>query len=459
VARGSSTVSGKWKKRLADYKEDLLKAAILTLPLGLVAKLNEQVGARVFSQPWQAVWFLIPIAIGLAVVRYRAIPPHAVRLDRRMLLFLGVYILFFTVASQSSVLDVSRELTAFGATASRRSITPVSWGDWRYRLVPRKPDRDQLIVVLLRPGSGRALVDARKEVVDLIALAAERQATGVALDVYFQEPSPLDPLLCQTIAAAARSMAIVAGYGFAMQDGRVVEFGVPSTLASCLPRERLAHLAGILDFDLVSRVTPLFFRGDRARPALGLAVAAALKPRSPATAARPGDMPLDLPEDGLVRFVAPAGGPLVVRLEELQARVRDPDLLRGRFVLAGEAEQDSFDTAFGRQPGIVIHSYVAHSLIEGHYIRRHSWWLGFAITLAFCYGLTIWCARGGSAASLILFCVAATAVTVAAATLSIVVGPYWLDVVYPVTATWLLLPLLLGARRATGVRPTSSGND
>jgi CHASE2 domain-containing sensor protein len=250
-------------------------------------------------------------------------------------------------------------------------------------------------------------------------------------------------------------MPIFVGYGFAIEDGRIVEFGVPRTLEPCLPRERLAHLAGILDFDLVSRVTPLFFRGDRARPALGLAVAAALKSSPSESAARPGGVPIDLPEDGLVRFVAPSGGPLVVRLEELQAGRRDPDLLRGRFVMAGEAGQDAFDTAFGRQPGIVIHSYVAHSLIEGHYIRRHSWWLGFALMLVFCYAMTTWCARGGSAAGLILICVAATAVTVTVAALSIVVGPYWLDVVYPVTATWLLVPLLLTARRAAGDAPTA----
>jgi hypothetical protein len=143
--------------------------------------------------------------------------------------------------------------------------------------------------VLLRPGGGRSLVDARKEVVDLVALATAHQAAGVALDVYFTEPSPIDPLLCQVIDAAARSMPVVVGYGFAMQEGRVVEFGVPSTLQPCLPRERLAHLAGFLDFDLVSRLTPLFFRGDRTRPALGLAVATAVHRRSSDAGTRADD--------------------------------------------------------------------------------------------------------------------------------------------------------------------------
>jgi CHASE2 domain-containing sensor protein len=449
VGRGSSAGSRKWKKRLAGYREELLKALILTAPLALVARVNETIGARLFAQPWQAVWFLIPIAMAAALLRHRALRRHALHPDRRMLGFLAAYVLLFTVASQSNVLDVSRELSAFGTTASRRSMTPVSWGDWRYRLVPRKPDQDAMIVVLLRPGGGRSLVDTRKEVVDLVALATAHQAAGVALDVYFTEPSPIDPLLCQVIDAAARSMPVVVGYGFAMQEGRVVEFGVPSTLQPCLPRERLAHLAGFLDFDLVSRLTPLFFRGDRTRPALGLAVATAVHRRSSDAGTRADDASLDLPDDGLLRFVAPsAGGPLVVRFEELQGRVRDPNLLRGRFVMAGEVEGDSFDTAFGRQPGIVIHSYVAHSLIEGHYIRRHSWWLGFAMTLMFCYAMAVWCGRGASVTGLVLLCAGATAAALAVAVVSIVVGPYWFDVVYPVAAVWVLLPLLLGARRA-----------
>ena len=40
------------------------------------------------------------------------------------------------------------------------------------------------------------------------------------------------------------------------------------------------------------------------------------------------------------------------------------------------------------------------------------------------------------------------AITFTIAAVSIVVGPYWFDVVYPVVAVWVLLPLLLGARRA-----------
>jgi CHASE2 domain-containing sensor protein len=456
LGRRRPAVSPKWKKRFNDYKEDLLKAVLLTVPLALLAKLNEQVSARILTQPWQAIWFLVPIAIAAGLLRQRALRQHALQPGRGMLLFLGAYLLFFTVASQSGVLDVSRELSAFGAPASRRWLTPVSWGDWRYRLVPRKPERDQLIVVLLRPAAERSTLDSRKEIVDLIALAAQQQARGVALDVYFNEPSPIDPLLCQVVTNAAKTMPVFVGYGFEIQDGRVVELGTPPTLAECLRQDRLAHLAGFLDFDLVSRLTPLFFRGDRGRPALGLAVARALAANPSSTSpsgGSPGHASIELPDDGLVRFIAPAGGgPLTVRFDELRNKTRDANLLRGRFVMAGQAEHDSFETAFGRQAGIVIHSYVAHSLIESHYIQRHSWWLGFAMTLVFCYWLTLSCAHGASAGTLVRVCGVATAVVIGVSVASIIAGPYWFDVVYPLAAVWLLLPLVTATRWAIPVQ-------
>ena len=437
MADGEPSASRKWKKRFSGYKEELLQAALLTIPLAVLGRLNESLSARLFSQPWQAIWLLVPIGIGVWLLRQRVVRRNTLYPNWRLLSFLGAYILLFTVASQTSVLDVSRELTAFDAPASRRWITPVSWGDWRYRLVPRKPDpRDELIVVLLEPGAGRLLVDARKELVDVIALATKFGAKGVALDVYFKEPSAIDPLLCHTIRTA--SIPVFVGFGFERRQGRIVETGFPDTLGPCLAEERVAHLAGFLDFDLVSRVTPMFFRNDPKRPALGLAAARALS----------GDSPVEVPPDGLLRFVPPPEDPLTVRFDELQTKAADGNFLRNRFVMAGEAEQDSFETVFGRKPGITIHSYVVHSLRQAHDIRRHPWWLGFAVTLVFCYGMTIWCANGAPVRRLVGLSIAATVVILVVAVASILVGPYWFDVVYPLAAVWLLLPILVGFRRS-----------
>lgn len=430
-----------WNERFTKYREQLLQAALLTIPLAIVGRLNEELSSRLFTQPWHAVWALVPIAVAVVLLRQRIVRVGTLSPDWRLLTFLGAYVLLFTVASQSSVLDVSRDLTAFDTPVSRRSITPVSWGDWRYRLVPRRRDpRDELIVVQLRSGAGRPIVEARKELVDVIAIAAKSGARGIALDVYFTERSPIDPLLCRTIATAG--IPVFVGFGFERRQSRIVETGVPDTLAPCLTEGRVAHLAGLLDFDLVSRATPLFFRNDPGRPALALAVARALA----------GPAAVEVPPDGILRFIPPPEDPLSVRFDELVSGTADRNFLRNRFVMAGEAERDSFDTVVGRKPGIVIHAYAVHSLRQAHDIRRHSWWLGFAITLVFCYWLTIWCANGVRMRALVGLCVAATALVIAIAVASILVGPYWFDVVYPLTAVWLLLPILAGLRLALGRR-------
>jgi len=436
VASRQPSVSAEWKERLGKYREILLQAALLTIPLAVLGRLNEALSSRIFTQPWQTVWILIPLAIAVLLLRQRVVRVGTLAPGGRLLTFLGAYVLLFTAASQTSVLDISRELTAFGTPVSRRWVTPVSWGDWRYWLVPRRPDpRDELVIVQLAPGAGRPIVEGRKELIDLIAFAAKAGARGVALDVYFAEPSPIDPLLCRVITTAG--IPVFVGFGFERRQGRIVEMGIPETLQPCLTEGRVAHLAGLLDFDLVSRATPLFFRNDPGRPALSLAVARALA----------APTPVEVPPDGILRFVPPPEDPLTVRFDELIAGKADRNFLRSRFVMAGEAEQDSFDTVSGRKPGIVVHSYAVHSLRQAHDIRQHSWWLGFAIMLVFCYWMTIWCANGVNVRTLTALCVFATLVVVGIAVVSILVGPYWFDVVYPLTAIWLLLPMLAGLRR------------
>ena len=442
MSTAESESAGGWEKRFGEYGEKLLQALLLTIPLAIVAKLNDSVSATIFNQPWQAIWFLVPLAIVIWVLRRGIARREHLYPDRSLLAFLAAYILLFVIASQANFLDLSRDLTAFGAPASRRWLTPVSWGDWRYRLVPRKPDPgEELIVALLKPAGGRTLVDTRKDLVDLIGLSARSGAKGVALDVYFEEASPIDPLLCHIIATAG--IPVIVGFGFDRKQGHISEIPPPDSLQPCLTPDRQAHLAGFLDLDLVTRMTPMYFRSDRRRPALGLAVARALA----------GGATIDVPPDGQLRFIAPAEPPPTATLDQLQTDRSWRDLLRNRFVLAGEAsERDSFQTAFGRQYGIVIHSYVAHSLRQGHFIRRQSWWLGLAVIVVCCYSLTLWCANGAPARRLVTLCAGATAIVVATAVASILIGPYWFDVVYPIIATWLLLALLLGLRRAMAAR-------
>jgi CHASE2 domain-containing sensor protein len=292
--------------------------------------------------------------------------------------------------------------------------------------------------VLLEPGAGKSREVARKEIADFIALAAKNGAKGVALDFYFDGESKIDRLLCAVIQQSG--IPVFAGYGFERFRGRIAESPAPESLKPCFAAENMGHLAGFLDADTKARLTPLFFLNDETRPALSLLVARSLS----------GETALQLPDDGLLRFVEPAKAYEPLRFSEVQNSESARRLFLNRFVLVGEeSDADSFETPFGRKPGVAIHADVVHSLRASHFIQRHSWWLGASFILVFCYWLAALCAGGASTAKLAVFCGAATACFIAVAVASILTGPYWFDIVYPIAAVWLLLPLLLGLRRAT----------
>jgi CHASE2 domain-containing sensor protein len=438
LTNGESSTSSKWDERLSRYKETLLQIALLGVPTLLLSKLNDNLSGKIFEQPWQAIWFLVPLGIAAWLLRQRLAARRDLRTDRRFLAFLAAYILLFSVASQTSFLDWSRDLTVFGKKSAPTWLTPVSWGDWRYKLVPKKGDLDELVVVLLEPSAGKSRELARKELADLIAIAAKNGAKGVALDFYFEGESKIDRLLCAVMQQS--KIPVFAGYGFERFRGRIAESPAPASLKPCFAPQNMGHLAGFLDADTAARLTPLFFLNDKTRPALSLLIARSLS----------GGAEPRLPDDGLLRFVEPAKAYEPLRFAEVQSSETARDLLRNRFVLVGEeSDSDSFETPFGRKSGVVIHADVVHSLRNSHFIQRHSWWLQASFILVFCYWLATASAGGASVSKLAALCGLATACFVAVAIASILIGPYWFDIVYPVAAVWLLLPLLLGLRRAT----------
>jgi len=65
-----------------------------------------------------------------------------------------------------------------------------------------------------------------------------------------------------------------------------------------------------------------------------------------------------------------------------------------------------------------------------------------------CYFLTVLAARGVAARRLIALAVVLSTVLFALAAAAMLAAQVWVDVVYPVAALWLLIPLLLGFRRA-----------
>jgi CHASE2 domain-containing sensor protein len=158
---------------------------------------------------------------------------------------------------------------------------------------------------------------------------------------------------------------------------------------------------------------------------------------------------LPVPQGKLLRFLPPAQGTLVV-IEPTQfaALKANPSVLHERFLLVGErSDTDKFKTPFGLLPGTVVHAYAVDSLLASHYVTRPPAWFSVFAVFASCYLLTLLAAQKLSTRWLLL---AAAGITVAVFALAAVARYFslvWLDVIYAVAATWLLLPLLLAFRR------------
>lgn len=426
-----------WEQRFSKYKEQLLQGAILGLPTVLIAALINSLKDKILGQPWQAIFFLAPLALALWLFQKHLAKRPDFQIDKRFLAFLGIYVLVFHAAAQSGFLDWNRNLTILERPAPQNWLAPVSWGDWRYWIIPKRAPLHEMVVVLRDAAAGRNLEMVRMELADLIVMAQRNGAKGVALDVYFEGESQVDSILCSVIESS--SIPVIAGYTLQRKDGYPAPTPIPGTLQPCLNNERLGHLAGFLDSDRVSRLTPLFFLEDPASPAFSLRIARLLS----------ADAAVRLPEDGLLRYVEPSTNYEPLRLERLRADERLRSVLRNRFVLLGDDSRfDIFATPFGRKPGAVIHADAVHSLRTGHFIQPHSPWLSFGFMLVFCYWIAAWCAGGASVKKLSLLCAAATLCFAAAAVASILLGPYWFEMVYPTTAVWLWLPLVLGLRHA-----------
>jgi CHASE2 domain-containing sensor protein len=135
----------------------------------------------------------------------------------------------------------------------------------------------------------------------------------------------------------------------------------------------------------------------------------------------------------------------VIEPHQLDALERNPSVLQDRFLLVGEGSGiDVFDTPFGRLPGTVVHAYAVDSLLASHYIKRPPAWLSAFVVFASCYILTLLAALQMSARWLVIAAAGITTAIVAVAAAAMSFSAVWLDVIYAVVATWLLLPLLLG---------------
>jgi CHASE2 domain-containing sensor protein len=276
----------------------------------------------------------------------------------------------------------------------------------------------------------------------IVEMARKGGALGVAFDVTFTGPAEVDPLFCKSVTDWG--LPVLSAYEFQKDEALGLYAMMPATQQlPCLPVANQGHAMALAEADERVRAIPLFWGGVQGRQAaLSVRVAQCIHSQCASN-----DLPV--PNARLLRYLRPGAGALtVISPDKLDALERNPSVLRDRFLLVGEGSgTDVFMTPFGRLPGTVVHAYAVDSLLASHYITRPPAWLSAFVVFASCYVLMLLAALRMSTRRLVMAAAGITAAVIAVAATAMYLSAVWLDVIYAVAATWLLLPLLLGLRR------------
>jgi len=442
------------EQRATRYREKVIEAAILAVPLSLIAATQSWISARLFAEPWKILWVVLPLAIVTWLTWRVVVRPKQRTPDWRWFIVLGLFCALFALASASDLFVWKRVAKSAASYESDENaggwIAPVWLGDWRYRLVRRAPGELSGVVLILQQNPP----DASKEALRvrdrrLIELARIGGARGMAFDVAYEGKSRVDSIFCAAVERAKseqQGFRVLSAYDLTPAEGELLPRRPPTpqsaSVLPCLPASEQGHAMGLAEGDGVVRSIPLRWEGENA-PAFSLRVAEALRNGD---TSRPK---LSLTAGELLRFVPPRDELRIIEGPRLDALDRSPEQLAGYFLIVGErSASDTFRTPFGNLPGAVVHAYAVHSLLSGAYIRRPpALWSAF-IVFAGCYVLTLSAAKRATASHLALTAFVLTMIIVAMSAAAIWLWRVWLDVVYALAAIWLLLPLLIVARRA-----------
>jgi len=352
------------------------------------------------------------------------------------------------------------------------NVRPENWlglsrlGDWRYLVAPSHPTTNRLLVFTLpKPESGQTWAQARFEVAQAVAQAADHGAAGIALDLTFGGHDPevarnlerVDPHLVNAVVTKCRprDIPVFVGFEFRSVRGELVAVPNPATLVDdtvdpegtgCFGASDHGHVITFQGWDGVIRAVPLGFLGprglwgDRAIPALSARVAASLAGEDPAG-----------PEGDLLYPIPSEPGPTVLPLAEIRANPEVEALIRNRFVLIGEdSDRDRKRVGFADEPipGVLLHAYAVESLLTGTWFRRPSIWFAVAAAVFPLLSLAGRFSRAPSPLRPHLFSTAAVSLLVIAlATLASYFGRLWIPVAPVLIPLWLLFGAALFLRR------------
>ena len=443
----------------AELRKDLLKSLVLALPMLLIGMSVGWLKDKTITQPGQAIWVVIPGMVLLGLIFLRTTTRQKLKLGWPFLVFLPVYILIFFIAAESGLLDWKRSLVGYEKSAPRNFLAVNRFGDWHYRFAAEEMNSDLAVVLMKHP---ETIEESRRQIADLIDLASQSEAKGVALDFYFvDEANVADEFLCSTITDAKtdsgkRPMPVFVGYDYEIGEDGLNRLRGDPFLEKCLPESSRGHAIGYAEWDGRVRSIPLYFGNNRKYEALSLKVASEIAGDNSA---------VKVPDNGLLQFIKPANDFKPIAFDKLWKDYlsedsteweRDQSKLRDKFMLVGEdSEKDSFLTPYGMKPGVVIHAYAVHSLRQNHFIKRGAWWVSLIMISLLSYLMMVLTSRGVGNLKLILINMGFSLLIVAISVLSMYLWLTWIDLVYPLLATWLFLVLLI-LLRIIGARKTKA---
>jgi CHASE2 domain-containing sensor protein len=427
----------------AELRKDLLKMVGMAVPTAIIALAMTWMKDKFVDHPGQTLFFIIPGILVLAILFVGSTIRQRLKLGWPFLVFLLVYLLTFYVAAEYRVLDWKRIIVGSREVAPRNSLALNSYGDWHYRVASEEPPLQNLAIVLMKPPE--TYQQGRLEIADLLAIAQSSGARGVALDSYFVKYKPdkdpvekgIDEYLCSRIEAArSKGMKVFVAYGFQSISGRLDKVPMDPDLEKCLPPSDQGHLMGYAEWDGVVRSIPLYFWNEPQSEAFSLKIARSLDPS------------VKVPHDRALQFIKPSEDFPTISFAKLDQSEDERSILNDRFVLAGEESlQDSFHTPYGLKRGVVIHAYAVQALLNNHFIKRPPWWISLILVSVWCYLMMVLIARSVGNVKLILTNAAVSLLIVVMAALVMHFWQTWIDVIYPLIATWLYMLLLIILRR------------
>lgn len=437
-----------------ELRKDLSKQLLMFLPMFLIGMFGAWLKDRIGNHPETILFIIIPGIVLQILILWRWMRRPNTKLGLPFLVFLPIYILCFYFVAETDLLDWRRTLVGYESAVPRNLLALNRFGDWHYRFARRESALPNLAVVLMKPPA--TVTEGRLDVADLLSIALDSGARGVALDYYFVKHEPeniatdraVDDYLCSRLEDARKhDVKVFIAYDFRVVGDHIDSLPIDPGLAACVTKEQLGHMIGYAERDGLVRSIPAYFWHDPALESLSLKIAKSL------------DSSVKVPQNGLLQFTQPQNDFPTILFDELNQPGVDRLILHDRFILAGEdSAADSFQTPFGVKPGVIVHAYAVQSLVRNRFIERPPWWSSLLMISILCYLNIVLIAWGLSGRRLVLVNACVSVLVVGCAIMAMRFWLVWIDLVYPVLATWIFL-IILSAIKRFGKRKTPATAD